>query len=393
MKKYHLGQEILKEVMAKYSAVSDFAEDLGESSSVVYEIFGKTSIDTDLLLKVSKLLKRNFMHELSEKYLNGEVANGQTSGGCITHLQPEDKLHIFSPRETLDVVEEYLSLPWSKPLVVFYNHECDNPHLYNVVLELAEGILGKGMVKGMLLEEGNLQSFKSAIPSYSVMPEKAFVLLCNEGSNYRLKGFIDYELSIAQKLSEESRKHVIVMMHDPIHLDIERMLDSISLISYAYWTFNSCNENAHILISDDDNNIFTFNNELYNAIQGEGYMDKIHDCISRGGSTEEVNGMLAEAKQILRTYKDEVLGEEDYKDGYHVEVHQVSTIQPTLSDIEEDSIGRALTGIESYAHVLTHLRYRIVEETGEILEFEPISFDQAMDMQLYPRSQNNKTNQ
>ena len=56
MEKYHIGQEILKEVKAKFPSVAAFARELCKSSSATYEIFGKTSLDTDLLLKVSKLL-------------------------------------------------------------------------------------------------------------------------------------------------------------------------------------------------------------------------------------------------------------------------------------------------------------------------------------------------
>ena len=50
MEKYHIGQEILKEVKAKFPSVAAFARELCKSSSATYEIFGKTSLDTDLLL-------------------------------------------------------------------------------------------------------------------------------------------------------------------------------------------------------------------------------------------------------------------------------------------------------------------------------------------------------
>ena len=74
MEKYHIGQEILKEVKAKFPSVAAFARELCKSSSATYEIFGKTSLDTDLLLKISQLLERDFFREFSEKCLNGEVA-------------------------------------------------------------------------------------------------------------------------------------------------------------------------------------------------------------------------------------------------------------------------------------------------------------------------------
>lgn len=99
MEKYHIGQEILKEVKAKFPSVAAFARELCKSSSATYEIFGKTSLDTDLLLKVSKLLDRDFFREFSEKCLNGEVAvvDKQTAENSISLLLPEDKLHTVSP--------------------------------------------------------------------------------------------------------------------------------------------------------------------------------------------------------------------------------------------------------------------------------------------------------
>ena len=105
MEKYHIGQEILKEVKAKFPSVAVFAKELCKSSSATYEIFGKTSLDTDLLLKVSKLLDRDFFREFSEKCLNGEVAvvDKQTAENCISQLLPEDKLHTVLPSQTMDV--------------------------------------------------------------------------------------------------------------------------------------------------------------------------------------------------------------------------------------------------------------------------------------------------
>lgn len=67
MEKYNIGQEILKEVKAKYPSVTAFAKDLCKSSSATYEIFGKTSLDTDLLLKISQLLEREISLESSRR--------------------------------------------------------------------------------------------------------------------------------------------------------------------------------------------------------------------------------------------------------------------------------------------------------------------------------------
>ena len=108
MEKYNIGQEILKEVKAKYPSVTAFAKDLCKSSSATYEIFGKTSLDTDLLLKVSQLLDRDFFREFSEKCLNGEVAveNKDMTENHINCLLPEDELHVFTYDKHEMVLEE-----------------------------------------------------------------------------------------------------------------------------------------------------------------------------------------------------------------------------------------------------------------------------------------------
>ena len=80
----------MKEVKAKYPSVAAFARELCKSSSATYEIFGKTSLDTDLLLKVSQLLDRDFFREFSEKCLNGEVAveDKDMAANCVNCLLP-----------------------------------------------------------------------------------------------------------------------------------------------------------------------------------------------------------------------------------------------------------------------------------------------------------------
>lgn len=366
MEKYHIGQEILKEVKSKYPSVAAFARDLCKSSSATYEIFGKTSLDTDLLLKVSKLLGRDFFQEFSEKCLNGEMAvvDKQMAENCITHLLPEDKLHMFSPHDTLDVVEEFFFLPRKKPLVVFYN-SVRSRRLDKRLYELAEEILGEGMVRKMTLESKELLHFELGIPSLAKLPQKAIMLVCRQAWDY------DTHMLIAERLAAESDKHVIMLIHDPIYVPTLPN-GTIVLKSFAVSTFNSWNSRAHIFISDDRDKTFTYRIELYRATQGKGYMDRIHNNISDNSTWDDTIRLLEEAKQNLSTYKDVVLEEGDYMGECHVELHQVSTIQPRLSEMEKlESDG---------AKILTHLRYRKIKETGKIFEFETMSFKQVMKM-------------
>ena len=60
MTKIHIGQEIKQEVQKQNLTIEDFAKNLHLASSEIENIFNKTSLETDLLLKISKLLKRDF---------------------------------------------------------------------------------------------------------------------------------------------------------------------------------------------------------------------------------------------------------------------------------------------------------------------------------------------
>ena len=124
-----------------------------------------------------------------------------------------------------------------------------------------------------------------------------------------------------------------------------------------------------VFIADDIEKRFAYLIELFQAIKGNGYMDRIYDSIEGNENwADTLKDLLEEAKQNLTTYEDIVLEESYDKDN-----RQVSTIQPTINDLNRP---------EGISHFRTHLRYRMIKETGEILEYEPMSFDQAKEMML-----------
>ena len=363
MEKYHIGQEILKEVKAKFPSVAAFARELCKSSSATYEIFGKTSLDTDLLLKVSKLLDRDFFREFSEKCLNGEVAvvDKQTAENSISLLLPENKLHTVLPSQTMDVVEEFLLVPRKKPLVVFY---CGvrNRFLPHLVCKKCEDIYGKGMVRRLKLEPAELMHFELGVMSLAKMPQEVVVIRCTMARDY------NSHVLIAERLTQESGKHVVLLCHDPIHIPTLPN-GQVVLKSLAFSIFSSWNQRVHIFIADDIEKRFAYLIELYRAIKGKGYMDRIYDSIEDNENwADTLKNLLEEAKQKLTTYEDIVLEESCDNDYRQVEYHQVSTIQPTVNDLNHP---------ERMSHIRTHLRYRMIKETGEILEYEPMSFDQV----------------
>lgn len=310
MEKYNIGQEILKDVKAKYPSVTAFAKDLCKSSSATYEIFGKTSLDTDLLLKVSKLLDRDFFREFSEKCLNGEVAveDKDMTENHINCLLPEDELHVFTYDKHEMVLEEYFLLPRKKPLVAFCGWK-DREEEIKLTCVIGENIFGKGMVRSLRVDSNNLADLEAQIPILTSIPQKAFVIL------YRGRGLdngYDYVILLTEKLLAASGKHVVLICSNRNWVSITN--DKAVYSSNVEPTFDTWKERIFACVLDNSQNDFVYNRELYYAIKGCGYIDAISCCLGLGTSDideEKVKQLIAEAKEKLSTFKDTIIKEDE----------------------------------------------------------------------------------
>lgn len=328
MEKYNIGQEILKEVKAKYPSVTAFAKDLCKSSSATYEIFGKTSLDTDLLLKVSKLLDRDFFREFSEKCLNGEVAveDKDMTENHINCLLPEDELHVFTYDKHEMVLEEYFLLPRKKPLVAFCGWK-DREEEIKLTCVIGENIFGKGMVRPLRFNSKNLADLEAQIPMLTSIPQKAFVILYS-GSG--LQNGYDHVILLAEKLLAASGKHVVLIC------DNRNWVNKYSLeySSYAEPAFNTWKERIFACVLDNSQNDFVYYRELYYAIKGCGYIDAIRNCLGfihpDGIDEEKVKQLIAEAKEKLSTFKDTIIKEDEER-----ERHLISSLVVRPEDMEK----------------------------------------------------------
>lgn len=327
MEKYHIGQEILKEVKAKYPSVTAFAKDLCKSSSATYEIFGKTSLDTDLLLKISQLLERDFFREFSEKCLNGEVAveDKDMTENHINCLLPEDELHVFTYDKHEMVLEEYFLLPRKKPLVAFCGWK-DREEEIKLTCVIGENIFGKGMVRSLRVDSNNLADLEAKIPILTSIPQKAFVIL------YRGRGLqngYDYVILLTEKLLAASGKHVVLIC------DNRNWVDEYSLeySSYAEPAFDTWKERIFACVLDNSQNDFVYYRELYYAIKGCGYIDAIRNCFGfhmEDIDEEKVKQLIAEAKEKLSTFKDTIIKEDEGR-----ERHLISSLVVRPEDMEK----------------------------------------------------------
>ena len=327
MEKYNIGQEILKEVKAKYPSVTAFAKDLCKSSSATYEIFGKTSLDTDLLLKVSKLLDRDFFREFSEKCLNGEVdvEDKDMTENHINCLLPEDELHVFTYDKHEMVLEEYFLLPRKKPLVAFCGWK-DREEEIKLTCVIGENIFGKGMVRSLRVDSNNLADLEAQIPILTSIPQKAFVIL------YRGRGLdngYDYVILLTEKLLAASGKHVVLICSNRNWVDEY----SLEYSSYAEPAFDTWKERIFACVLDNSQNDFVYNRELYYAIKGCGYIDAIRNCFGfhmEDIDEEKVKQLIAEAKEKLSTFKDTIIKEDEGR-----ERHLISSLVVRPEDMEK----------------------------------------------------------
>ena len=328
MKKYHIGQEILKEVKAKFPSVAAFARELCKSSSATYEIFGKTSLDTDLLLKVSKLLDRDFFREFSEKCLNGEVAveDKDMTENHLNCLLPEDELHVFTYDKHEMVLEEYFLLPRKKPLVAFCGWK-DREEEIKLTCVIGENIFGKGMVRSLRVDSNNLADLEAQIPILTSIPQKAFVILYR-GSG--LQNGYDYVILLTEKLLAASGKHVVLIC------DNRNWVNEYSLeySSYAEPAFDTWKERIFACVLDNSQNDFVYYRELYYAIKGCGYIDSIRNCLGffhpDGIDEEKVKQLIAEAKEKLSTFKDTIIKEDEER-----ERHLISSLVVRPEDMKK----------------------------------------------------------
>ena len=348
MEKYHLGQEILKEVKAKFPSVAAFARELCKSSSATYEIFGKTSLDTDLLLKVSKLLDRDFFREFSEKCLNGEVAveDNDMTANRVNCLLPEDELHVFTPYNYEMVFEEYFLLPRRKPLVAFCRSR-DSITYTDAVSRIGEGIFGEGKVKTLMVDKNALVDFEAQIPHMTALPQKAFVV-CYSGSG--LQNGFDQIILLSEKLLAASEKHVVVICKNNSRIE---NLGHPKYISYAEPTFDTWKERIFACVLDNSQNDFVYYRELFRATKNGDCIRGIARCLENHDE-EGAQQYLAEAKK-LSTFKDTIIK----SDGIW-ERHQISSV--ILRPEDKNLLG-------AYNHPVS-MWININKETGEISTLE-----------------------
>lgn len=88
MEEFPIGKEIKEELSHQKLSVDDLAEKLKMELQTVNDMLESNHISVNILMEVSRYLRRNFFRELSVAYMSG------TDEDSLSSLAPEEKLHI-----------------------------------------------------------------------------------------------------------------------------------------------------------------------------------------------------------------------------------------------------------------------------------------------------------
>lgn len=83
----HIGKKIKEEMYKQNISVSVFAKKINRSRNVVYDIFGRESIDTDLLNKIGKILNCDFfsMYSSQKEYQSDTIKHFNVSESSVAY--------------------------------------------------------------------------------------------------------------------------------------------------------------------------------------------------------------------------------------------------------------------------------------------------------------------
>ena len=88
----HIGKKIQEVLNQSAFSVTDFAEKINKSRTVVYDIFTRQTIDTGLLQKISKVLDYDFFHYYSENSFSTLNEERATYVRKISDLEKKNEL-------------------------------------------------------------------------------------------------------------------------------------------------------------------------------------------------------------------------------------------------------------------------------------------------------------
>ena len=336
MEEYHIGKEIEKEVRKQYPSIDAFAKALHRERQTVYDIFKRAHIATDRLMEVSRLLNRDFFKEFSNVLHFGDTSEEEVEAEVaesISQLMPENELQVIREERLYELIDEFFLTERKKPMIIMHD---DNDSIVADLRKVAEGVLGKGMVKSITIRQEDIFAFETSISRLAEMPQKAIEI--NYAGSGCEGGFDDIIL-LAERLATESGKHVVVFCACVNALG----KDGNNCLTYCSWAeecFDTWHKRVHILVADNESKNFARRQELYKASQYEGYIDKALAAFEKGDN-EVAGKILGNALNDLSTYQFDVVDVDNDTSRFYVRT--LSPTQAETSLLEDCNITLRLT--------------------------------------------------
>jgi lambda repressor-like predicted transcriptional regulator len=104
----HIGQKIEETLREKGMSVMAFSKKIKRSRNVVYDIFNRTSIDTELLLLICKALETDFFKLYSERLQTKKANENEYTSTVVA--EPMRPLGYSLSEEILILRTEFLKL-------------------------------------------------------------------------------------------------------------------------------------------------------------------------------------------------------------------------------------------------------------------------------------------
>ena len=295
--KYHVGNEIKKELSVQGKSARWLANEICLTPQAVYDIFKKDNINTDRLIKIQRALGRDFFMEYSQFVKNGGVVANEEDESVLQErfalLMPEDKLRVLKRETYEDLIEEFVLTEHHKPLVIFTNDPYIKGSVERVVdIELKTGKIYYVDLIGMR-KKGI--SDDAIISQVHAMPHPIMHVGCNGGNE---------SFSFMVKLAQESGKKVFAYCMENNHLT--NYTNNLEYHDPMIKLFGAWHEQIHFAFVDDKRQSYRQTRQLFLANWGNdilSYIKAFISILSKEENEKRIWEWLNNPQQLYDAYR------------------------------------------------------------------------------------------